>query len=58
MQTSLLRARAQPFSRLAYRMPSLNSRALNTYATFKVPQINNEPNVSLPCMMRSGSTQY
>ncbi|CEO60566.1 Putative Delta-1-pyrroline-5-carboxylate dehydrogenase, mitochondrial [Penicillium brasilianum] len=44
MQTSLLRTRVQPFSRLACRMPSSGSRALNTYATFKVPQINNEPN--------------
>ncbi|OOQ85252.1 Delta-1-pyrroline-5-carboxylate dehydrogenase, mitochondrial [Penicillium brasilianum] len=44
MTTSLLRARVQPFSRLACRMPSSGSRALNTYATFKVPQINNEPN--------------
>ncbi|KAJ5380687.1 Delta-1-pyrroline-5-carboxylate dehydrogenase [Penicillium cataractarum] len=44
MQTSLLRARVQPFSRLACRIPSSSSRALNTYATFKVPQINNEPN--------------
>lgn len=44
MQSSLLRARVQPFSRLACRMPSSSSRALNTYATFKVPQINNEPN--------------
>ena len=42
---SILRARV-PLSRcqpLACRMPS---RAINTYANFKIPQINNEPNVS------------
>ncbi|KAJ5669737.1 hypothetical protein N7462_010807 [Penicillium macrosclerotiorum] len=44
MQSSLLRAGAQPFSRLACRIPSSSSRALGTYATFKVPQINNELN--------------
>ncbi|KAJ5727385.1 hypothetical protein N7493_005205 [Penicillium malachiteum] len=46
MQSTILRARV-PLSRwqkLACRVPSSNSRALNTYATFKVPQINNEPN--------------
>lgn len=53
MQTSLLRARVQPFSRLACRIPTSSSRALNTYATFKVPQINNEPNVSRPCDLGS-----
>jgi hypothetical protein len=48
MQSALLRARA-PVSRvqsLACRIPSSSSRAMGTYATFKVPQINNEPNVS------------
>lgn len=45
MQSSILRVRA-PVSRLAYRIPSSNIRAMGTYATFKVPQINNEPNVS------------
>ncbi|KAJ5093816.1 hypothetical protein N7456_009677 [Penicillium angulare] len=43
----ILRARAQPLSRfqsLACRAPSMTSRSLNTYASFKVPQINNEPN--------------
>ncbi|KAJ5923353.1 hypothetical protein N7454_008598 [Penicillium verhagenii] len=47
MQSILLRARAQPFSRwqsLACRVPSSSSRLMGTYATFKVPQINNEPN--------------
>ncbi|KAJ5759414.1 hypothetical protein N7520_006570 [Penicillium odoratum] len=47
MQSILLRARAQPLSRwqsLACRVPSSSSRSLGTYATFKVPQINNEPN--------------
>ncbi|KAJ5347197.1 uncharacterized protein N7506_000450 [Penicillium brevicompactum] len=43
MQSSILRVRA-PVSRLAYRIPSSNIRAMGTYATFKVPQINNEPN--------------
>lgn len=43
MQSFRVRA---PLSRLAYRVPSSssNSRALGTYATFKIPQINNEPN--------------
>ncbi|KAJ5105699.1 hypothetical protein NUU61_003046 [Penicillium alfredii] len=46
MQSCFLRARALPLSRqsLACRIPSSGSRALGTYATFKVPQINNEPN--------------
>ncbi|KAJ5993669.1 hypothetical protein N7451_009393 [Penicillium sp. IBT 35674x] len=47
MQSILLRARAQPLSRwqsLACRAPSSSSRSLGTYATFKIPQINNEPN--------------
>lgn len=48
MQSFVLRAR-QPlrWQSLACRIPSSSSRALNTYANFKVPQINNEPNVSL-----------
>lgn len=42
---SILRARAQPLRlSLTSRIPSTSTRALNTYATFKVPQINNEPN--------------
>ncbi|KAJ5646867.1 hypothetical protein N7490_003239 [Penicillium lividum] len=47
MQSILLRSKAQPLSRwqsLACRVPSSSSRSLGTYATFKVPQINNEPN--------------
>lgn len=44
MQSSFLRARAQPLSRLACRTPNSTSRAMGTYANFKVPQINNEPN--------------
>jgi 1-pyrroline-5-carboxylate dehydrogenase len=46
LQSAILRARA-PISRLAYRIPSSGTRAMGTYATFKVPQINNEPNVSV-----------
>ncbi|KAJ5662118.1 uncharacterized protein N7477_009734 [Penicillium maclennaniae] len=44
MQSTFLRARAQPLSRFASRIPSSTSRAMGTYANFKVPQINNEPN--------------
>ncbi|KAF7716018.1 Delta-1-pyrroline-5-carboxylate dehydrogenase, mitochondrial [Penicillium ucsense] len=44
MQTTVLRAGARPFARFACRAPSSSARALNTYASFKVPQINNEPN--------------
>lgn len=52
MQSSILRARA-PISRLAYRIPSSSTRAMGTYATFKIPQINNEPNVSLELNQKS-----
>lgn len=45
MQSSILRVRA-PISRLACRAPSSSIRAMGTYATFKTPVINNEPNVS------------
>ncbi|KAJ6160672.1 hypothetical protein N7470_004068 [Penicillium chermesinum] len=42
---SILRARVQPlrWQHLTCRIPPA-SRALNTYASFKVPQISNEPN--------------
>lgn len=46
MQSSILRARA-PISRLACRIPSSSTRPMGTYATFKIPQINNEPNVGI-----------
>ncbi|KAJ5226142.1 hypothetical protein N7468_007367 [Penicillium chermesinum] len=44
---SILRARVQPlrWQHLTCRIPPA-SRALNTYASFKVPQISNEPNSS------------
>ncbi|KAJ5959455.1 Aldehyde dehydrogenase C-terminal [Penicillium vulpinum] len=43
MMSSVMRTRA-PISRLACRIPSSSTRSMGTYATFKVPTINNEPN--------------
>ena len=48
MQSSLfLRARAAPSARLTSLSASVprNVRSMGSAATFKVPQINNEPNV-------------
>lgn len=42
---SILRARV-PLSRFQPLAGRIQSRTLGTYATFKIPQINNEPNVS------------
>lgn len=42
---SILRARV-PLSRCQPLASRFQSRTLGTYATFKIPQINNEPNVS------------
>jgi 1-pyrroline-5-carboxylate dehydrogenase len=56
MQSSLLpRVRAQPFAKCRSLTSSFvrPSRAMGSYATFKVPRIDNEPNVSSSTFVRA-----
>lgn len=62
MLSTLMRFRA-PARAQSLRIPT--SRALGTYATFKIPQINNEPNVcygltllSVGCVDISRNTMF